>query len=148
MNLLKSVEIRRVMNGVVAGTSVQTSTVIDTQGYDGVLIVAAYGVVSATAVTVLKAQQSSDDAATDAYDDLASSALTQLVATTDNNKTHALDIYRPQKRYLKAIVTRATGNVVIDGVFAILYKSSKKPISQGTTVQSNKVLVSPAEGTA
>lgn len=138
----------RIMNGVVAGTSDQTSSALDMEDYDGVLILAAFGVVSANAVSVVKVQQSSDDAVADDYTDLTGTASTALTATTDNNKIVVIDIYRPQKRYLKVVFTRSTGNVVIDGIFAVRYHGKAQPAALHATVLSQEVFSYPAEGTA
>jgi hypothetical protein len=121
VNLLKNIEFRRVMNGVAAGTTDQTSTVIDTQGFDGVLLIGAWGTITGSAVTSMRAQLSSDDSS---YSDMASSD--QTVADTDDNKVTLLDVYRPTKRYIKVVMKRATQNAVIDGVFAVLYKGARR----------------------
>lgn len=57
MNLGQDVKVLRALNAVAAGTSVQNGSAIDMQGYDGVMFVAAFGTLTATAVTGLKAQQ-------------------------------------------------------------------------------------------
>lgn len=137
----------RVMNAVAAGQTNQTSSAIDTAGYDGVEIVSAFGAITGGAVTSVKVQQSSDDASADAYADLASSSVT--VADTDDNKIVVHDIYRPRERYLKVVISRATQNAVIDGVFARRYAPRVNPsTNDSTTVVSRKLLASPAEGTA
>lgn len=147
MNSANNEKVIRVMNGVAAGTSVQTSSVIDTQGYEGVKIYTAFGTITSGAVTSVKIQQSSDDAVADAYDDLTGSSIT--VADTDDNKVTVHDMYRPGKRYLKVVVSRATQNAVIDGVVAVLYGARKKPTTDdSTTVVTRETWVSPAEGTA
>jgi hypothetical protein len=147
-NLLKNVKIQRVMNAVAAGTSNQTSSAVDTQGFDGVMFVASFGTLTATQVTSLKAQTSSDDGASDAYDDLAGT-LVGPMTDADSNKQLILDIYKPRKRYLKAVVNRATANAVIDGVTAILYRGRKAPVTQpSASVSASEQWVSPAEGTA
>ena len=146
-NLLSNVAVRRVMNAVAAGQTDQTSSAIDTQGYDGVMIIASVGTLSAGAVTSLRAQSSSDDGGSDAYADLAGSDQA-FAQATDSNKQVVLDIFRPRERYIKAVLKRATGNAVIDGITAILYRSAQRPVVQGSTVAKSKSLNSPAEGTA
>ena len=137
----------RVMNGVVAGTSAQTSSVIDTAGYDGVKILTAFGAITSTAVTSVKLQQCSDDGASDAYSDIEGSSIS--VADDDDNQVVVQDIYRPQKRYLKVVVGRGTANAVIDGVVAVLYGARKLPTTDDSaTVVSRECYASPEEGTA
>lgn len=137
----------RVLNGVVAGTSAQTSSVIDTAGYDGVKIYSAFGTITAGAVTSVKLQQSSDDGSADAYSDLEGSSIT--VNDDDDNQVVVHDLYRPQKRYIKVVISRATQNAVIDGVLAVRYGAKKLPATNdSSTIVALESYASPAEGTA
>lgn len=137
----------RVMNGVAAGTSAQTSSAIDTAGYEGVKIYTLFGAITSGAVTSVKVQQSSDDASADAYADLEGTSI--AVADDDDNQVVVHDIYRPRERYLKVIVSRSTQNAVIDGIVAVLYSArSLPPTNDATTVVSREFHASPAEGTA
>jgi len=146
LNLLKNIKVTRVLNAVAAGTTDQNSSILDMQGFDGVLFIAAFGTLTATQVTSLKAQQGAASDLSDAAD-LAGTA-TGPLADADGNKLLCLDVYRPQERYVRCVVDRGTANAVIDGVIAIQYAGSKLPISQGTTVAFAEAHVSPAEGTA
>lgn len=147
MNRANTEKVIRVMNGVVAGTSAQTSSAIDTQGFDGVKIYSAFGAITSGAATSVKIQQSSDDASADAYADLLGTSVT--VADDDDNQVVVHDIYRPRERYLKVVISRATQNAVIDGIIAVLYGAIKQPTTDDTTtVVSRETHVSPAEGTA
>lgn len=145
--LLDRVSISRVMNAVAAGTTVQTSSAIDMQGYEGVLLIAALGTLTDTQVTALKAQQSDDDGSSDAYGDL-EGTLVGPMANDDDNQLLVLDVYRPAKRYLKAVVNRATANAVIDGVIAIRYGARELPTDQPASVAFSEAHVTPDEGTA
>lgn len=146
-NLLKDIKVTRVLNAVAAGTSNQNSSVLDMSGWDGVLFVAALGALTATQVTGLKAQQGSASNLSDAAD-LIGTGVGPL-ADGDSNKCLALDIYRPQERYVRCVLTRGTANAVIDGVVAIQYRGRKSPVTQDTTtLAASESHVSPAEGTA
>lgn len=147
MNLSKNIAISRVLNAVAAGTSAQTSSAVDMTGYEGCLFIASFGALTATQVTSIKAQQSSDDGSSDAYADLTGTLVGPL-ADADGNKLLVLDVYRPRDRYLKCIVNRATANAVIDGVIAIRYGARVQPTVQGSTVAFIETHASPAEGTA
>ena len=135
------------VNGA-AGTTTITSAAVDTAGYAGCLFIVTLGPITAGAATSLKVQQSSDDAASDAYDDLTGTA--QTIADTDDNLIRTCDIFRPQKRYLKMVIARATQNATIGGVCAVLYGAKGvKPVSQSTShVIGGETFLSPAEGTA
>ena len=137
----------RVMNGVVAGTSDQTSSAIDMAGYDGVKIYTLFGAITSGAVTSVKIQQSSDDASADPYADLLGTDI--AVADSDGDQVVVHDIYRPLERYLKVIVLRHTQNAVIDGIVAVLYGArSLPPTNNAATVVAREFHASPAEGTA
>lgn len=140
-------EILRSMNAVAAGTTTQNGTGVDCSDCDGVLFVAGFGTITASAVTSLKAQQSSDDASADDYTDIAGSAQS-VTPSTHDNKSVVLDIFRPLKRYVRPVIVRGTANAVIDGILAIKYNLRKQPASTHASIAAAKSLVSPAEGTA
>lgn len=146
-NLLKNIKVTRALNAVAAGTTSQNGATLDMSGWDGVLFICSIGTLTATQVTALKAQQGQASNLSDAAD-LAGTAVGPF-ADGDSNKVLALDIYRPQERYVRCVVTRGTANAVIDDVMAIQYRGHKSPVAQDTTyVAANKVVVSPSEGTA
>lgn len=137
----------RVLNAVAAGTSTQTSSAVDCAGFEGVRFIVALGAVTATGVPAVKASQSATSGGS--YNDIAGSLGTAYTSGTDDNKVWVLDIYRPTKRFVKCIVTRATANAVIDGIVAELYEPRNIPATDdATTVLGHKQLVSAAEGTA
>ena len=107
----------RIMNGVAAGTSAQTSSAVDMAGYDAVKFYTLFGAITSGAATSVKVQQSSDDASADAYADLTGTSVT--VADDDDNQVVVHDIIAPRERYLKVVISRATQNAVIDGVIAV-----------------------------
>ena len=148
MNLSKDVKVTRVMNGVAAGTSNQNGSSVDMQNFEGVMFVAHLGTLSASQVTQMKAQQSSDDGSSDAFTDLLGTQ-TAAMADDDDDQCVILDIYRPVERYVRPVLLRATGNAVIDGITAIQYGPLKKPTTHdAATVQATETHISPAEGTA
>jgi hypothetical protein len=151
--LFKNVEPRRLK---VDGTSYQiaagtgdtlTSNALDTQNYNEVSFQFLFGAITASAVVTIKLQHSTDDGATDAYADIAGTSQTLPVA--DAQKMILSSIYRPTKRYLKTIITRATANAAIDGVVAYLNLPANAPVSFGATVSGTpEFFNSPASGTA
>jgi len=141
------IKISRVLNGVAAGTSVQAGSAVDMQGYDGVMFIALLGALTATQVTSMEAHQSSDNAAADAFTALLASKVGPL-ADGDSNKCLVLDVWRPQERYVKPVINRATANAVIDGVIAIQYKARSLPTAHATSVAFAEKHNAPAEGTA
>ena len=122
--LLPQTRVSRSLNAVAAGTTDQNGAGVDMQadgGYDGVTFIAAFGTLTATQVTQIKAQQSDDDGSTDDYTDLAGTLVGPL-ADGDSNKLLVLEIFRPTKRWVRCVVDRGTANAVIDGVVTFEWK--------------------------
>lgn len=146
--LLKNVKLTRVMNGVVAGTSDQTGSSVDMAGFEGVVFIALLGDLTASQVTSLKAQCSSDDGSADTFADIAGSDSGNM-EDNDDNQMIGLDIIDPPERYVRPILLRHTANAVIDGILALQYGAKKVPVTHdATTVFSTETLAGPAEGTA
>lgn len=145
MNIGKQIKITRVSNAVAAGLTAVNCSALDMSGWDGVVFVAQFGAITATGVQGLKAQQGQVSNLSDGAD-LAGSLASVL--DTGSNKAAVVDVYRPQERYVRAVVARATANAVIDSVIAIQYKGRKAPVTEDTTVAASKYVNSPDEGTA
>lgn len=132
MWLKDAVRVDRVMNAVAAGTTDQNSATVDMQaaeGFDEATFVAAFGTLTATQVTKIKAQESDDDSVWNDSKDSESAAM----ADADSNKLLAVTV-RPKARYVRCVVDRGTANAVIDGVFAFLSKARKQPVTQSADV--------------
>ena len=147
MNLSKGVKTTRVMNAVAAGVSDQNSSSVNMANFESVLFVAALGTLTAGQVTNMKAQQSDDDGVGDAWSDLLGT-LTAAMDDGDSDKLIQLDIVKPRKQYVRAVLVRATQNAVIDGIVAYQYGPLKLPTTHDSSVQDTETHISPAEGTA
>lgn len=145
-NFAKACRVVRVMNAVAAGVTDQNGTSVDTLGYEGVAFVAAFGALTAGAVTSLKAQQSSDNGVADAFADLKGTGVP--LPDSGSNKVLILDVFRPRERYVRPVIDRETANAAIDGVYAILYGAAEEPVEHDASVQASELHVSPAEGVA
>lgn len=141
--LSKNAKFLRINNAAAAATTLITSSAVDMKGFDACCFTVAYGGIDATATNTVKIQQSSDDGSADAYSDLDNSTVT--VAADDDNQIVVVDVVRPQKRYLKCVLTRGVATTVIDGIFAQQYQAKTGPVSQPTTVVQTVTLLSPAE---
>lgn len=133
-SLRDSTVITRVMAAQAAGTDDAISTdALDMatpagNQFNGVTFLVMFGAITATAVTTIKVQQSSDDAGADDYSDIEGTE--QSVADDDDGKVFYVDVLNPDKRYLELVVTRATANAVIDGVIALQYGARRNPVTQ------------------
>lgn len=148
MDLNQNTKVTRVMNAVAAGTTDQNGSSVDMQGFENVTFIASLGTLTATQVTSLKAQQSSDDGDADAFSDLEDTDSGDL-ADDDDDQCIVLTIVKPQKRYVRPVLLRGTANAVIDGIIAIQSGPAKKPTTHdSSTVALSETVVSPDEGTA
>lgn len=129
--------------GVAATTDINGAT-LDMSGWEGVLTIINFGVITGSAVTTIKMQQDSASGMGTAQDLLGTE---QTIADDDDEKTFFIDLYRPLERYVRLVVPRATQNAVIGGATYIQYGAKKAPSSEGTNV-SGEFHQSPIEGTA
>lgn len=131
-----------------AGTSAITSSAVDMAGYDGCLFIVPFGAIVSGAATSIKLQQC--DTSGGSYADLTGTS--QTVADTDDDKTFLVDIQKPQEQYLKLVVSRATQNATVGGIYAIPYhkstRSSVLPVAGTNSIGGVERFAAPAEGTA
>jgi hypothetical protein len=146
-NLSEHTQIVLSIGATAAGTAdTITGTAVDTLGWDGILIIASFGVLTSTAVTTFKVQGGSVSDGSDAAD-IAGTA--QSVADDQDGKLVACDIYRPMQRYIRPAIVRLTANAVINNAIAILYRGELTPAAvHSTLVRTPEVFNSPALGTA
>ena len=143
MNLSKSAKATRVMNSVTAGTSDQTSSSVDMEGFDSVMFVLSLGTITAAAVTSFHLATSSDNSS---FNDLLGTSIT--IAADDDNQIVIIDLSRPRERYIRAVVDRGTQNAVLEGVIAFQYQAKAEPTTHdSSTVVAFELHASPAEGT-
>jgi len=142
LSLAKNVAIDRVSNAVAAGTSDINSTGVDMEGFDTATFIVAFGTITATAVTSIQIDHSSDNSS---YNAVAGSKVT--VPDTASNKLAITETVRPTLQYVRCTVDRGTANAVVDGIFAIRSHARKYPITQGSTVQGTTVVIGSSTGT-
>lgn len=64
---------------------------------------------------------------------------TALTATTDADKLIILDVSRATGRFVNVRITRATQNIALNGVLAILGKPRRMPVEKHSSVYDQKV---------
>lgn len=109
-----------------------TSTVLDMQGYDGVVFIQHVTTGAAAGVATLYAYGHTANAASGA-------AITGATATVTNGSTYAgtnliVDVYKPQKRYVYARITSGTDVITFGQCHAIRYKGKMGPLADPTTI--------------
>ena len=145
MNLSKNSKFTQavtVTNGA-AGTSDINGATLDMQNFESVLMRVTFGAIVSSAATSIKAQQGANSGLSDAADLIGTS---QTVADSDDEKIFYIDLVKPEERYVRLVVVRATQNATCEASY-LQYNPRKGPTSQGTNV-SGELHVSPAEGTA
>ena len=143
MQLSNEVKFTRCTTQQTAGTADQNGSAIDMQGYDGVVFITTFG--TANDGNHLKAQQDENDDS--GFGDAEDLAGTKTVSTGANN-TVVLDVYRPQKRYIRAVGV-LTASSTIGPIFAMQYKGRLRPEDNDVTdTIASELLISPAAGTA
>lgn len=146
--LSEEVKVTQCINATTgaAGTTAINGATLDMSGYEGVLFLCVMGAITATAVTSLKAQQGNASNMSDAAD-LAGTGIT--IADDDDNQVFVLDVYRPQERYVRPVVSRGTANAVVQSCLAVQYGARSRPtVINVTDLVTAEKHVSPAEGTA
>lgn len=132
---------------VAAGaTDITDATAVDVSNYEGVRFIFAFGAIVSGAATSVGAAALDTSSPTPGTDDLEGSKIT--VADTDDDKLVILDINRPRQRYVRPFVKRATQNATVNGIIAELYGPRVHPVTKDSTVTSQELHVSPANGTA
>lgn len=142
-SLMDVVKIIKVADHSTAATSDVNSTGVDTKGYQGVTFLTSFG--TAAADNIVNVQGSDDDGGSDAYADLAGTAVA-LAGASDEDQV--AEVYRPAQRYLRLHIERATSTTV-ESIWALLWAARDLPVDNTTTgTIAAERNVSPAEGTA
>lgn len=135
MSLLKNVKVSVVAASAAAAQTEVVSSVLDMQGYDGVMFVALLGDVTATSVLTLTAKGNSANSTSTPTPvvQAATSAFTAAASDADDTAL-VVDVYDPALRYAFASLTRTTANAVVNGIIAIQYKAEYRPTTQAASV--------------
>jgi len=135
MNLLKNVKVTYAAASSAAAQTEVLTSVLDMQGYDGVMFVALLGDVTATSVLTLtaKGNTASSTSSPTPVTQKASTAFTAGASDADSTAI-IVDVYDPALRYVFASLTRTTANAVVNGIIAIQYKAEFRPTTQDATV--------------
>lgn len=145
-NLLNAVEFVAVEDSATAGQTELVSDTVDMAGWTGVVFMASLGDVTTGSVLGLTAEHSDDDDSN--FEDLDGALSFTAGASDADNKLMILDIVRPEKRYVRASLTRTTANAVVNGIIAIKYGPLWQPVEQGDTVLKSDTLANPVKASS
>lgn len=143
MNFLKNCEMAVVEAAASAAQTALTSDIIDCSDCDGVIFLALTGDVTDTCALAVNVEHGDESGGGDMADTTATASFT-AGATDADSKLIAVEVHKPIKRYVRAVLTRGTANAVIGGIIAIKYGASKAPVTQDATVISSTLAISPA----
>lgn len=136
-HLLDEIKVSIVSGSATAGTSAINSSIIDMQGWDGVIFLAVFGDVTATSVLGLAVQENDANSGTGMTTYGSAAAFTAGASDADD-KALAVDHQQPNKRYLRAALTRTTANAVVNCILAIQYKGRTRPTTQVDIINAVK----------
>lgn len=119
--LSQNSKIELVKAAQIAATSAIESDVVDMSGYDGVLFLTRFG--TAAANNSVKVQQGEESNLSDAVDLEGSGVVS---GADPSNEAIYVDVYKPNKRYVRLYVTRGTSSTLGE-IWAIKYGPRKVP---------------------
>lgn len=138
--------VSRVSNAEVAGLTPINTKTVDMANFSSATWVVLFGTISAGGVQGIKVQGGEQSDGSDAAD-----LEGTLVSVTDaqSNFAAVVEVTRPRQRYLRAVVTRATANSVVDGVLCLMgVPADRATVDDSVSVAASKVVPSPPAGTA
>lgn len=144
MSLLNDLKVTTALD-YASGTATRNGATLDMADWDGVIAIVKHAVIAAGAVGDIHWEQDTASGMGTAAD-LAGTAI--AVADDDDDQIFVSDLYRPQERYVRVVVTKDAANAQAESAIYIQYKGRKAPITN--TVASEveaETHISPAEGT-
>ena len=144
MNLGKNIKITKCLD-YDTGSAVREGATLDMQGFDGVLAIMHCADIHNSAVGDLHFETATQ-ANFSSGQDLANTAI--AVAGTDDDDLFVIDLYRPQERWIRAVVTKDTSNTAAESVVYVQYTGRKGPIDNTEAGEVTYELnISPDRGT-
>lgn len=135
MNFLYDCKIIPVEPAAAAGQTTLTTDVVDMRGFDSIAFIAYLGDVSDTSVLTLTGKTNTANSVSSPTPTTLAQTVTYTAgATNADSKLLVLDLHRPRDRYVFATLTRGTANAVVNGIIAVLYNASERPVTQHADV--------------
>ncbi len=134
-NLSKGIKVTVVSPAAVAATGTITSSVVDMQGFEGVVYIALTGDATSGTVLTLTAKENTANSTSSPTPTTGPSCTVTSVSSSDaDSKVLMIDEYKPIPRYNFCTLVIGTQNCVVGGIIAIQYSAGKKPTSQDASV--------------
>lgn len=121
---------------VGAGVADVVGVVFDATRFDSVRFLASLGAVVDTSIVTLKAQTGLLADGSDMTDvaGCTTAGFTSSGATPASNKFVSLDVRRPLKKYVRAVLSRTVANATVNFIIAEGYNARTEPIVSSTVV--------------
>lgn len=147
MDFIKNHQIREIAAPVVAGASIdQNSDRIDMSGFESATFVVPITDCVDNGVATLAIEQNSVDS------DTGMAALSGAVATSTseanddlNGSLLIVEVNKPRKRYLQAVLTSSVANIAFGNTIVILSGPRLKPVARHMSVVDMALATEPAE---
>ena len=135
MNLSTDVKITVVSPAAAAAQTAIDSSILDMQGYEGVMFIALTGDVTTASVLTLTVKGNTANHLTvpAPVTQKATSAFT-ADGTSADSKALVVDLYKPATRYVFANLTRTAADAIIGGIIAVQYNGTVKPTANDASV--------------
>ena len=138
LNMSKDFEIVKADTNTTAGTTdTITSDAVEVAGAQSVLCIVDLGTITANGTATLQVTEC--DTSNGSYTDI--TGATAAAADDDDDTYLAVEVVKPKQRYIKIDCDRATANVVLGGMYAIVSKRKQAPITQGATAAAAPAVV-------
>jgi len=147
MNFTKNYDIKIVSDHAATATTAVTTSIIDTQGCQGVTFIVPIASNTASSVVTATIQQSATNAA-GGMAALSGAVATVTGAASSNSlqgKSLVVEVVNPSKRYVRVSVARTAAASVLGNIVAIRHGVKMLPVEKDATVSASTIVVSPAE---
>ena len=139
--LLNNVEIRQVNNPVVAGAAIDAnSDRIDMAGYESCMFITPIDDSVATGDAAMTVESNEADSDTGMV--AITGAVAGAICAVDDDLNGTLlvvEVHKPTKRYVQAVLTSAVANIAYGNTIAVL-KPHRLPAVQGATVSASTLV--------
>lgn len=121
-----------VANAQTAATTLVTSSVLNMQGFSAVAFFASLGTVTSGSVLQLTAYENTANSTSSPTPVAVTGGATPsyTAGSSSSNTLLLLDVIRPTSPYVFVELSRTTDNAVVNGIYAIQYRTTSAPVTQ------------------
>jgi hypothetical protein len=139
-NLANYVFITNRSAALAAGSTVHNYEAVDMSGYDGAMFIVTVSTFTTASVTNAHAEMSATSSFASASD-IAGSAVNFLSTEYSADVSGVIDIYRPEQRWVRLVLDRATANASIASPIILQYNANKLPATYSTVRVADVVIL-------